>query len=218
MHAPSTVGESRFVLIVPGYVLCKLFLPELDSRFGRVGETTPGMAVPEASMDEDGNAAPLHDDVWPSRKGAVLNAVAHTQSAQCPPHSQLGPRVASPNGGHVRAAPGGGDRVYHDCGLLLSTAVGIFSDCPLTHCNAAANVSVSPPQTSTASGHKRRLPQRSGRNPAWANAETDISVGRRALPRCAMDCWVTRGTSLGAHRARRGRANPAYTTTRVRPT
>lgn len=71
------------------------------------------MPVPEASVDENDFAPPLHDDVGPSRKELGVNPVAHPHRAEQSAHCQLGLGIGAPNSGHVSASTLSGYPIHH---------------------------------------------------------------------------------------------------------
>ena len=99
---PSTVQESCFVLMIPGDVVGKLFLPELDARLGRVGKTASGVPMPEAAVDEDHRTATLHYDVRSPGQTGDVEPIADPVHAQGATDDKLGPGIPAADRCHHR--------------------------------------------------------------------------------------------------------------------
>lgn len=113
-HSPSVFEEFCTNGAIPSDVRVELRLPELrPGRWGG-GVATALVAMPEAAVHEDHGAVLRKDKVRSTVDLAGMKPEAKTARVQCPPESQLGPSVLSPDPRHH---PGTG-LLVHDIGHI----------------------------------------------------------------------------------------------------
>lgn len=113
-HAPPVFDESCANGAISSGVRFELRPPELrpGCRYGRVA--APLVSVPEAAVHEDHGTVLRKDKVRSTVNLAGMKPEAKTARVQCPPESQLGPGVLSPDPRHH---PGTG-LLVHDIGHI----------------------------------------------------------------------------------------------------
>ncbi len=80
----------------------------------RVRKAATRVPMPEAAMHEDHRAAAFHHDIRSARQRTVLQAVADTGCAECPPDGQFRTCVAATDRSHVGAPARCGEVVGHE--------------------------------------------------------------------------------------------------------
>lgn len=112
-HAPPLISQAAFDARVSLDVLIELRLPEVDSAFGCVGEPALGMAVPEASVNEDHGPPARKHNVRAPRQVATMKPEPEAECVKNRPHDSFRRGVTSADPAHVPAAMLGSNTVNH---------------------------------------------------------------------------------------------------------
>jgi hypothetical protein len=123
-------GAPRLALPDEGYVPTKLLEPTLGGQIARLvslklrnpvlgpglwlpRESAALVLMPEASMNENGQATPGQNDIRRSRQVAPMQTKSEAQAVKSLAHTYFRSGIFSPDTGHVRAALGRIQTVVH---------------------------------------------------------------------------------------------------------
>lgn len=81
--------------MVPYDVAFKLFTPEFDARFRRVGKSAATVPVPEAPVNEDDRLVPRQHDVRRTGQIGSVDPEPQTEPMEHRANSQFGLRVTA---------------------------------------------------------------------------------------------------------------------------
>ena len=109
---PTKPPQGPSLIPVPGHVLSKLLLPELDVALRRISILAPGMPVPETPVDEDRCLVLRQNDVRSPGQVLPMKAEAVTHPVKHGADNQFRLRVPTADARHVPAAPLLGQNVH----------------------------------------------------------------------------------------------------------
>lgn len=112
-NTPAEIHEVFVVTTVPLDIGAELFLPEFDSGGWRCRIETAGVSVPEAAIDEDGEAVAWKDEVGRSRQVLAMQPEPVSTAMKEPPKKKLGLGVFPPYTAHHSRASRLVDYIRH---------------------------------------------------------------------------------------------------------
>ena len=182
--SPSEVANRRHVAFVAFDVASELLRPELRPGLRDGGIPAAGMAMPEATMNEDGATMPRQNQIGPPRQAAVMQDVSETQAMQSLPQGQLRLGVLPPDPRHHARAGLGVNDVDHPSALWHFGSILIYS--------AESSQADKAPWADSASSTCSPVPVdwRKVSLPFWMTPETGSSRSR---------CPPRKTERLGAH-------------------
>jgi hypothetical protein len=99
-NVPPALSERVLAALITLYILSKLFIPEVGSRFRRSASPTSFVPMPKAPVNEDHQPIFADCDVRRAGQIATMQAKAKPQPMGGATHHDLGCRVLSPNATH----------------------------------------------------------------------------------------------------------------------
>lgn len=105
-YRPASFLQGCLGTSIPFDIPRELRFPEVRAGLGSGGQSTIGMTVPEASMDEDRQLATPVDDVWTTRQFLGVQAIAQPERRQCATYGEFRSGVPPSDPAHQLASCG----------------------------------------------------------------------------------------------------------------
>lgn len=125
-HAPPGVGQGGANILITGDVAGELGVPVVDVATWPAGERAARVLVPEAAVDEHGQARPAEDQVGRPRQVSGVQPEAEPCRMERAPKAEFWPGVALSNCPHY---PGAHQGIHGGADLLMDLKAWLVAVC-----------------------------------------------------------------------------------------